>query len=70
MLRLVGIEPRTSDCNVLHAIVWASSLFADSLKTFRSLCSPALSIKNILSARINRHMEYRTHEHINFVLGT
>ena len=32
MLPPVGIEPRTSNFNAVHATVWANSLFAGSLK--------------------------------------
>ena len=31
MLPLMGIKPRASDFNALHATVWANSLFAGSL---------------------------------------
>ena len=33
MLPPVGVEPRASDFNVLHATVWANSLFAGSFRT-------------------------------------
>ena len=53
MLPQVRVEPRASDFYALHATVCANSLFAGSLKTFRSLYSYDLLIpKNSLSQRI------------------
>ena len=44
MLPLVGVEPRFSGFNALHVTVYVNSLFAGSLKTFRSSYSQALLI--------------------------
>ena len=59
MLPPVGIEPRTSVFQVVHAPVWANSLFVCKSKTLKSLNSLALlilteSFKSVINWYVNK----------------